>query len=390
MSSERDRPPLPNQRHLFEIPDDLVYFNCASQAPQLRAVRAAGEQALARRAAPWTISADDWFVEVEELRALFARLISGDADGVALIPATSYGLAVAAHNVGASEGDRVLLIADDYPSNVYTWRAWARRTGAEILTVERGKGQTWTDAILEALDERVRVVSVPNVRWTDGALIDLPRVRERARDAGALFAIDATQSLGAMPLDVSALRPDYLVATGYKWLLGPFSVAYMFVGEEHRSGWPLEENWINRAGAEDFARLTDFSDEYRPGARRFDVGQRTNFTLTPMAIAALGQLLEWGVENIAASLAVTTSRIEREARQRGLDALSADQRGPHMLGISVPADRRAAIGERLAEANVFVGMRGSAMRVSPHLHATEGDVESLFAALDRAMAEAAS
>lgn len=390
-ASGQDRPPLPNQRHLFGIADDLAYFNCASQAPQLRSVRAAGERALARRAAPWTIQADDWFVEVEELRALFARLIGGDADGVALIPATSYGLAVAAHNVEDSEGDRVLLIADDYPSNVYTWRAFARRTGAEILTVERGEGQSWTDAIVDALDERVRVVSVPNVRWTDGALIELPRVGERAREVRAQFVIDATQSLGAMPLDVAALRPDYLVATGYKWLLGPFSVAYMFVGEEHRSGRPLEENWINRAGAEDFAGLTGYSDQYRPGARRFDVGQRTNFMLTPMAIAALGQLLDWGVENIAVSLAVTTGRIEREARQRGLDALPADQRGPHMLGISIPADRRAAIGAQLAEANVFVGIRGSAMRISPHLHATGGDVDRLFTALDRAMgAEAAS
>ena len=374
--------PLSDQRHLFEIPDDVAYFNCASLAPQLRSVRAAGDAALARRGAPWTIGTRDWFDEVEELRALFARLIGGEADGVALIPATSYGLAVAAQNVEASDGDRVLLIADDYPSNVYTWRAWARRTGAEVLTVE-------SDAVLAALDERVRVVSVPNVRWTDGALVDLPRVAERAREVGALLAVDATQSLGAMPLDLPAVRPDYLVASGYKWLLGPFSVAYMYVAERHRSGRPIEENWINRAGTEDFAGLTAYSDEYRPGARRFDVGQRTNFMLTPMAIAALRQLLEWGVESVAGTLAETTGRIEHEARRRGLDVLPADRRGPHMLGISVPSERQAAIAAQLAEANVFVGMRGSVMRVSPHLHVTEADVERLFAALDRALAQPA-
>jgi selenocysteine lyase/cysteine desulfurase len=303
---------------------------------------------------------------------------------VALVPATSYGLAVAAHNLDGSEGDRALLIADDFPSNVYTWRAWAERTGAEVLTVERAEGGSWTEAILEALDDRVRVVSVPNVHWTDGARIDLERVGARAREAGALLAVDATQSLGAMPLDMSAVRPDYLVAAGYKWLLGPFSVGYLFVAEQHRSGRPLEENWINRSGAEDFAGLTDFSDDYRPGARRFDVGQRTNFTLTPMAIAALRQLLEWGVENIAASLAATTGRIERQARERDLDPLPEDVRGPHMLGISLPGAGRDSIGRRLSEAGVFVGMRGSVMRVSPHLHTTDDDIDRLFAALDRA------
>jgi selenocysteine lyase/cysteine desulfurase len=374
-----------NQRHLFEIPDDIAYLNCAGQAPQLRSVRTAGEQALARRAAPWTINAEDWFGEVERLRALFARLIGADADGVALVPATSYGLAVAAQNVEAAEGDRVLLLADDFPSNVHTWRAWARRGGGEILDVERAPGQGWTDAVLRALDERVRVVSVPGVHWTDGTLVDLVRVGRRAREAGALFVVDATQSVGAMPLDVAELRPDYLVAAGYKWLLGPLSVGYLFVAEEHRSGRPLEENWANRAGAEDFASST--GDEYRPGARRFDVGQRTNFTLTPMAIAGLGRLLEWGVEDLAAGLAVTTGRIEREARVRGLDAPAADRRGPHMLGIALPGERAGAVGRRLAEANVFVELRASLMRVSPHLHVSEGDVDRLFAALDRALAE---
>jgi selenocysteine lyase/cysteine desulfurase len=379
-----------NQRRLFEIPDDVVYLNTASQAPQLRSVREAGEQALARSAAPWAISDDDWFTQAEELRDLFARLIGADTDGVALVPATSYGLAVAAHNVRGAAGHRVLLLADDYPSNVYTWRTWARRTGADIVTVERNKDQGWTTAILEALDERVRVVAVPNVHWTDGALIELPRIGQRAREVGAVFVIDATQSLGAMPLELSAVRPDFLVATGYKWLLGPLSLAYMFVGEEHRSGTPIEENWSNRAGAEDGAHLTDYSDRYRPGARRFDVGQRSNFTLVPMAIAALRQLLEWGVDNIAASLAPTTTRIEREATARGLAALSADRRGPHMLGISLPAGRHAAIAQQLADTNVFVGMRGSSLRVSPHLHATKADIDTLFAALDRVMANAAT
>jgi selenocysteine lyase/cysteine desulfurase len=388
VDTEQARPPLTNQRQLFEIPDEVAYFNCASLAPQLRSVRAAGERALARQAAPWGTQAGDWFADVEELRGLFAQLIGAEPDGVALIPATSYGLAVAARNIGAREGERALVIADDYPSNVYTWRTWARRTGAEVVTVDRRDDQTWTDAVLEALDERVRVVAVPGVRWTDGAVLDLLRIGERARSAGALFVVDATQSLGAIPLDVSTLRPDYLVATGYKWLLGPFSVAYLFAGDHHRSGQPIEENWVNRAGAEDFAGLTDYSDDYRPGARRFDVGQRTNFTLTPMAIAALGELLRWGVENVAATLAPTTSRIEDEARRRGLGALPVDQRGPHIVGISVPAERRATIGKQLAQDSVFVGMRGTTMRVSPHLHTTEDDVDKLFAALDRAMAQA--
>jgi len=373
---------LGSQRYLFEIPDDIAYFNLASQAPQLRAVRAAGEDALAARAAPWHIGAQDWFDGVEQLRALFAEVIAGDPNGVALIPATSYGLAVAAQNTTARPGGRVLLIADEYPSTVYTWRAFASRHDAEIVTVVHEDGESWTDAVLGALDEQVQVVSLPNVRWTDGALIDLERVGARAREVGAMFAVDLTQSLGAMPFDVTAVRPDFLVATGYKWLLGPFSLTYLWVAPQHRSGTPLEHNWINRADSQDFAGLTDYRDDFQPGARRFDVGQRTNFTLTPMAIAALTQILDWEVPRVAETLQTATDRIEQWAREHGLQPLAARDRGPHMLEVGIPAEAMARVPQRLAENNVFVGVRGTTgLRISPHLYTTDDDLQRLFDAL---------
>ena len=86
-------------------------------------------------------------------------------------------------------------------------------------------------------------------------------------------------------------------------------VSYLYVAEEHRDGVPLEENWIARAGSEDFARLVDYRDEYQPGARRYDVGQRTQFELLPMAIAALEQLHDWRVDRIAEALAGITGTI---------------------------------------------------------------------------------
>jgi selenocysteine lyase/cysteine desulfurase len=377
---------IAGQRHLFEIPADVAYFNLASLAPQLRSVHAAGARALRARGAPWQIQTRDWFDDVEQLRDLFARVIGGDADGVAIIPATSYGLAVAAENITARAGDRILLTAGDYPSTVYTWRAFAARHEAKITTVARREGETWTDAVLAGLDQRVAVVSVPNVRWTDGARIDLERIGVRARDVGARLVVDLTQSVGAMPFDLSAVRPDFLVAAGYKWLLGPFSIAYLWVAPEHRTGAPLEHNWINRAGAENFAALTDYRDDYQPGARRFDVGQRTNFTLTPMAIAALTQILDWQIPAVARTLQGITDRIEDWADRYGLESPAHRDRGPHMLEIGIPEEAMARVPERLAEQNVFVGVRGATgLRVSPYLYTTDDDLERLFGALSDAL-----
>jgi selenocysteine lyase/cysteine desulfurase len=366
----------------FEVPEEITYLNTANLAPPLRSVRAAGEAALARRDQPWTISSDDWFSDVERLRGLFAQVIGADAEGVAMIPATSYGLAVAAANLSAEPGDRVLVLEEEYPSAVYTWRAFARRTGAQVQTVGREEGQSWTEAILEALDERTRVASLTNVRWTNGALIDLEPVCERVHELGASLVLDVSQSAGAMPLEVSRLRPDFLVSVGYKWLLGPLSLGYMYVDERHRDGEPIEHNWILRAGSENFARLVDYTDELQPGSRRFDVGARTNFILTPMAIAALEQVLGWSVPEIERSLAAVTSAIEAGARERDLNVIAARDRGPHIIGIELPEARREAIVNELAARDVYAGLRSSWLRVAPHLHTTEEDLRRLFAALD--------
>ena len=375
--------PLPVQRELFGIPDDVAYFNCASLAPQLRASAEAGVAALGRRARPWTISSDDWFTGAEERRALFARLAGVDPEGVALVPATSYGLAVAAANLTARPGQRVLVLAEDYPSNRYTWQRFAGRTGASLVAVERRDGQSWGEAVLAELDERTAVVAVLATHWTDGGSVDLAAIAARAREAGAALVVDASQALGAVPLDLDAIRPDYLVTVGYKWLLGPFALGYLYVAERHRDGVPLEENWISRLGSEDFGALVDYQDRYQPGARRFDVGQRTHFETTPMATAALRQLLDWQVPRIAATLGQVTGRIQRAVEALGLPLTSTD-RDPHMLGIGLPGETRAAVAGALAEAGVHAGVRGSSLRVSPHLWTTDQDVQRLVDALTKA------
>lgn len=373
---------LGSQRQLFEVPDRVAYFNTANMSPLLKSVREAALDGLDRRAAPWEITSLDWFSDVERLRGAYARILGvASGEGVALIPAASFGLAVAARNLSAAPGEQVVVLADDYPSNYYTWRRFCVRTGAELVVASRESGASWSETVLAAICERSRVVAVPNVHWTDGALIDLAPVVAAARRVGAAVVIDASQSLGALPLDVAGLAPDFVVSVGYKWLLGPFGVGCLYVDERHRDGEPLEENWINRAGSDDFSALADYTDAYRPGARRFDVGQRSNFGLVPMAIAAAEQLLEWTPAGVAASLRAVTDRIAQQAVDLDLAIPGPHERGPHMLGIGLPRDAASAAARRLADSGVIASVRGSSLRIAPHLHTTEADIERLATVL---------
>jgi selenocysteine lyase/cysteine desulfurase len=374
---------LESQRDLFEIPEDIVYLNCAYMSPQLRPAREAGERAISRKSRPWEITPDLFFEDAEEIRALFARLVGGDAEGVAIVPSVSYGISVAAANVPVREGEKLIILEDQFPSNVYAWGGLAEQSGARLVTLPRPEDLDWTRALLEEIDTDTAVVAVPNCHWTDGSLVDLASVGESVREAGAALVVDAIQSLGAHPFDVSEVRPDFLVAASYKWLLGPYGVGYMYVGEEYREGKPIEHNWINRRGSEDFSGLVDYQDAFQPGARRYDVGERSNFALLPMAAEALRQLIDWGVENVSETIGTLTDLVEERAVALGIVTIPKERRARHMIGLMLGPDAPDDLATRLTTHNVYVSVRGPSVRVSPHLYNTESDVYQLFDVLER-------
>ena len=374
---------LRSQRDLFEIPEDIVYLNCAYMSPQLRPAREAGERAISRKSRPWEITPDLFFDDAEEIRALFARLVGGDAEGVAIVPSVSYGISVAAANVTVRERQKIVILEGQFPSNVYAWRELAERSGARLITLPRPEDLDWTRALLGEIDVDTAVVAVPNCHWTDGSLVDLASVGERVREAGAALVVDAIQSLGAHPFEVLDVRPDFLVASSYKWLLGPYGVGFMYVGEEYREGKPIEHNWINRRGSQDFSGLVAYQDAFQPGARRYDVGERSNFALLPMASEALRQLLDWGVENVSESIGVLTDLIESKAGELGITTIPKERRARHMIGLMLGPDALDDLATRLTAHNVYVSVRGESVRVSPHLYNTERDVDHLFEVLQR-------
>ncbi len=375
---------IPNQRHLFDLPDDVAYLNCAYLSPLMHPVITAGLQAVKRRAQPWDIAAEDFFTTSESVRSLFARIVDARPDDIAIVPSASYGIATAARNLSIARGQSIVLLAEQFPSNVYAWHEAAKTSGAEIIAVPRPSDGDWTAAVLAAVTERTAVASVPNCHWTDGGLLDLAMIGRHCRRLGVALVLDITQSAGVLPFDANEVQPDFAVAAGYKWLMGPYSLGFLYVAPKRQEGEPLEHNWIARAASEDFAGLVNYEDRFQPGARRFDMGERSNFQLLPMAEAAMRQILDWGVSAIADTLAHMTASIAERAGALGLDSAPEELRAGHFLGLRFPAGVPADLLDRLHAEKVFVSVRGDSMRVTPHVYNTEADIERLFSVLEAA------
>jgi len=373
---------IPCQRQLFDIPEDVAYLNCGYMSPLMRRVRDAAVAGLERKAHPWEIAPRDFFSGSDALRAAFAGLINARADDIALVPAASYGVSTAARNLPLSSGQNVLVVEDQFPSNVYPWRERAREVGADVRTVPRPRSGGWTRAVLDAIDGATAIVAIPQCHWTDGGLFDLEQIGRACRVNGSALSLDLTQSLGVLPFDVARVQPDFLSCAAYKWLLGPYSIGFLYVSERwQREGRPIEHNWIHRKNAEDFARLVDYQDEFEPGARRFDVGERSNFALVPAAEAGLRQILEWGVANVCETIESMADRIVERLQPLGLSAPAKEERAPHYLGMQMPGGLPEGLLPKLAQRRVYVSVRGASIRITPHLYNSEADIDRLVEAL---------
>jgi selenocysteine lyase/cysteine desulfurase len=374
------------QRHEFSLPEGLHYLNCAYMSPLPGRVEQAGIVGLRRKRVPSDIEPRHFFEEANRARQRFGTLIGGAPERVAMIPAVSYAVAMLARNTPCARGQNIVLSGEQFPSNVHAWRRLAQRSAAEVRAVpapaSSRRGESWNAALLQAIDTATAVVALPQVHWTDGTRFDLERLGEKARSVGAAFIVDATQSVGAFPFDQQRVRADAVICAAYKWLLGPYATGAVWIGPRYDAAEPLEETWIGRAGSEDFRGLVHYRDEYQPGAARFDVGENSNFALLPMLVAGLDLVLEWRPDRIQEYCRALVSAALEEARSLGFTVEDDTWRASHLFGLRTPPGLDvAALGAELQRRGVSVSLRGSALRVAPHLYNDDTDMAALLAAL---------
>ncbi len=374
-------------RDEFSLPRDVHYLNCAYMGPLPTRTQEAGIAGVRAKGMPAAIEPDDFFRQSDEARALFARIIGADDAGrVAIVPSVSYGIAIAARNLRCNAGNTIVTAAEQFPSNVYAWRRLAAERSAELRMIaarsESARGESWTEALLDAIDERCAIVALPHVHWTDGTRFDLESIGARAREVGAALVIDATQSVGALPFELARIRPDAVICAAYKWLLGPYGIGFAWLGERFDDGVPLEETWIGREQSEDFQHLIDYRDAYQPGVARFDVGERSNFILLPMAIESMRLVLECDAGRIQQYCDTLFGAVVEDAVSLGYRIEARSWRGAHLFGLRTPKHVDiTALGAALRARNIHVSLRGSAVRVSPNVYNDEADARALLTVL---------
>lgn len=378
---------LSNQRSKFSLPNSGTYLNGAYMSPLLKSVEKAGMKGMLRKRNPFSITPTDFFTETEKLRQEYARLINvKESNRIVIIPSVSYGIAAVAKNVKLSAGENVIVAAEQFPSNYYSWSELVQERGAELKVVSSihgaGRGKIWNERILESINSKTRLVALGHVHWADGTLFQLTEIRKRTKEVGALLVIDGTQSVGALPFDVQKIQPDALICAGYKWLMGPYSIGLAYFGEYFDHGKPLEENWINRKDSENFSALVNYQSGYQPAALRYEVGEHSNFIAVPMLLTAIQQINQWKPANIQKYCEKISKKALAQLTDAGFWIEDPTYRGHHLFGIRLPQNiNHDKVVETLKKNKIAVSFRGDAIRVAPHVYNSEAEMNKLASVL---------
>jgi selenocysteine lyase/cysteine desulfurase len=375
---------LPSQRALFDIPPHICYLNAASYSPLPLKTLEAGRAAVGRKGRPWTLEAG--FANAQHERAR-TRLIHAEPSDIALIPSISYGVATAAKLLTIGRGTRVLVLEDDHSSPVLEWHARAEAEGFTVETVRQPGDGDWTSAVLESIERSgappVSLASISSVHWSDGGLIDIDKVGAALRQRGAAFLVDATHSTGVLTTDVKRLDPDFVIFPTYKWLLGPYGRAFLYVAKRHQGGIPLEQTASGRRNvrAENAVYFTD--PRYVGDARRYDMGERDHFISMEMASIGMEMMVEWGAPAVEHRLTMLTERIAAGVRGIGVSVPELRLRAPHILSLAFKGGMPAGLVEGLASDGVYVAPRLGRMRISPHVYNDDADADRFVEVLGR-------
>ncbi|MCK0155406.1 aminotransferase class V-fold PLP-dependent enzyme [Alcanivorax sp. S6407] len=365
-----DHPDFPQQ-------EDLIYLNHAAVAPWPERTRQAVHAFADANCHVGARDYPQWLKVEQRLRDRLAWLIGGvNRDEIALLKNTSEGLSVIAQGLRWQPGDQIIISDQEFPSNRIPWQALADQ-GVEVIEVCLDNDDP-EQAVIDAMGERTRLVSLSAVQYGTGLLMNMARIGKACRDRDILFCVDAIQILGALPFDAEAACADFVVADGHKWMLGPEGLALFYCRHELQSRLILRQHgWHMIANAGDYSQ-TDW--QVADNAKRFECGS-PNMLGAHALDASLSLLQDTGMEAVEAALQERIQYLIDGLLRHGATLLSPvdEEKRAGIVTFVLPDEAPSDTFQRLKRQGVVCAERGGGIRFSPHFY-------TAYSVIDRALA----
>lgn len=363
----------------FQLDDHIIHLNHAAVGPWPKATRDAVIAFARENASIGSQNYERWLQTEQQLKHKLALLINARfADEIAILKNTSEGLSLIARGLDFSAGDNLVVPVEEFPSNKVVWQALESR-GVEIrmVSLHDNRHQVLADpeqALIEAMDERTRLLSCSSVQFACGLRLDLNRIGRACKQNGTLFCVDAIQSLGAMAFDAQACHADFVVADGHKWMCGPEGTALFYCRQDvqpqlqlQQFGWHMLKNAFDFSHAHDERALDDLIID---GAQRFECGSPNMMGIAALD-ASLGVLLDIGIDKIQNAILANSKYLIQQLQAMPditlLTPVDADKHAGIITFKKQTIDNEK-LYQQLQHNNVICAFRGGGVRFSPHFY----------------------
>ena len=370
---------LENIRKEFPVTSEIIFFDHARVAPLPKRVKQVVTAFIDDATRFGTAHYETWILELERTRKKFAELINANPDEIAFVKNTSEGISIVANGFDWQLGDNVVIPDIEFPANVYPW--WnLKQRGVETRMVKSVEGRVLFDELIKQVDNRTRILSISSVECNSGFRSNLNRLGTFCKEKGILFFVDAIQSLGVLPLDVKKDHIDFLSADGHKWMLsveglGGFYISKNVVDRIR----PTTMGWGNVVNAENFM---DYDFTLQKDAKKFEEGTPNTISIHAFG-AALGLLLETGIDNIEKRVITLGDYIIAELNRRNIKIYSSTLLNERSGNISFILDKDVSkLYSFMLENKVKLTVRDGLVRFSPHFYNNEDEVLQVFDLLD--------
>jgi len=359
----------------FKLDDSLIYLNHAAVAPWPTRTKEAVIQFANENAQLGAKHYLQWMEVETHLKQQLTSLINAPSvDDIALLKNTSEALSFVAAGLRWKSGDNIVISNQEFPSNKIVWQR-LKEYGVELREVDLSSQDTPEAALIKAIDNRTRLLSISSVQYASGLRIHLERLGAYCKRNKVLFCVDAIQSIGALEFDVQAIQADFAMADAHKWMCGPEGVALFYCHADVRQDLELTEyGWRM---LEDMNNFTAKSWQAAKSARRFECGS-PNMLGIHATNASISLLLEIGLANIEQLLLERTRHtIECIQKMNHLELISSTS-NDRIAGIVTFRSQKiesAKLYKTLMEKNVICAHRGGGVRFSAHFYTDKDQIQ---------------
>jgi cysteine desulfurase / selenocysteine lyase len=360
----------------FPAASKSTYLNCASVALMYSGAERAAVEWQQDIAQFGTLNFDEVAEDrvFDDLRAAFAALIGARADDIAVASSATELIASLAWAVAPARGKNIVGVDVVFPSTMYPWSRVARHTGCEVRWVRANDALVAEADLIAAIDRDTAVVSISHVEYGSGQRYDLARIAAAAHEQGALLVVDATQSAGAIPIDLASEPVDALITGSYKWLCGPFGVGLMYLAPHLQNR--LDPGLVGWRSHKDIYSLKADRVDYADSARRFEFSTMAYGCAIGLT-ESIRYLHRIGVANIRSHNLALADRLLEHLRRLGAHIVSpatGDER-TSIVSARFPGLTQTAVVAALGAQRIIVAPRRDFVRMSLHLYNTTEDVE---------------